>query len=89
MPAVDLFDRPGDLASPAYHAAAVTPNDNTDLTFVTRAVYVGGAGNITVNMADGTAGIVFSAVPVGTVLPIAVSRIKATGTTATLLVAIW
>ena len=36
------------LTSPADNAAAVTPSDSTDLAFTSRALYVGGAGNIVV-----------------------------------------
>jgi hypothetical protein len=33
--------------------------------------------------------IIFNAVPVGTVLPVQVSKLKSTGTTATLVNALW
>ncbi len=50
--------------------AAVTPSDTTLLNC--RAIYVGGAGSVIVNTAqsDGTS-VTFAAVPVGTILPIA------------------
>lgn len=70
-------------------AAVVTPSDTVDLAFVSRALYVGGAGNITVIMAGDGSTVLFSAVPAGLVLPIRVNRVKATGTTATLIVAMW
>lgn len=66
--------------------SAVTPDDTT-LLAPTRGLYIGGAGNITVDMADGSLGVVFTALPVGTLLPISVIRVKATGTTATAIVA--
>jgi len=69
------------------YAAAVTPSDATDLPFTTRAIYVGGTGAITLTMEAG-GDVVFSAVPVGTVLRVKATRIKATGTTATLMVAL-
>lgn len=50
------------------------------------AVYVGGAGNIT--LFTGGAAILFTAVPVGSILPVAGTRVNATGTTATALVAL-
>ncbi len=78
--------RPG-LDSPAEHAAAVTPNDSTDLTYATRALYVGGTGNIKVTTVGGET-LVLSAVPVG-VLPIRVTRVHSTSTTATSIVALW
>ena len=66
---------------------AVTPSDSTDLTTLARAIYVGGAGNVVAVQHDGTA-VTFTAVPAGTVLPIAVRRINATNTTATAIVAL-
>jgi len=92
----DLFgDEHYDFLAPAGFAAVVTPNDSTDLPFATRAVWVGGAGTLTVNMKGqnaqnpGQANVLISGIPAGTLLPIAVTRIKTTGTTATLIVALW
>jgi len=70
------------------YAAAITTSDTVSLTGITRAVYVGGAGNITAIMSNGDA-VLFTAVPVGTVLPIRCTRINATATTATLLIAMY
>lgn len=80
-----------DFAHPASDAVSVTPNDSADLAIVSRALYVGGAGNVTVVMEDGEPGdtVVFSDVKSSTVLPIAVRRVMATGTTATAIVALW
>lgn len=70
-------------------AATVIPNDATDLVNgQTRGVYVGGAGNMDVLMSDGSE-VTFSGIPVGTILPIAVKRVKATNTTATNIVALY
>jgi len=66
---------------------AVTPSDSTDLTTLARAIYVGGAGNVVAVQHDGTA-VTFTAVPAGTVLPIAIRRINSTSTTATAIVAL-
>lgn len=65
---------------------AITPHDTNDTTAVTEQIYVGGTGNITFTPADGGADVLLSAIPVGTQLPIKTTRVKATGTTATLLV---
>lgn len=51
-------------------------------------LYVGGAGNVSVVTIGGDT-ITFSAVPAGTILPIQVDRLRATGTTATLVNALW
>lgn len=68
---------------------AVTPSDSTDLTYSTcRAIYVGGAGNI--SLVDGNgATIVFSGVTAGSILPVQTARINATGTTATSIIALY
>lgn len=72
------------LEAPADRGEAITPNDGADLTYTTRGIYVGGAGNIVATM--GGVDVTFTAVQAGTVLPIRATRIKATGTTATGLV---
>ena len=74
--------------SPADSADEVTPSNSTDLTYITRGVYVGTGGDLTVTMKGGQ-DVVFANIPDGTILPIRVSRIKATGTTATDIVAMW
>jgi hypothetical protein len=86
MAAVDQFGyRTGSGANfPASRAEAVTPSDTVDLTYVTRGLWVGGAGNVAVVMVSGDA-VTFSGVVAGTLLPIRVSRVKSTSTTATLM----
>ena len=72
--------------SPCESAAAVTPSDSTLIR--ARALFVGGAGNLTVTMKDQT-DAVFTGVTAGTLLPISVTKVKSTGTTATNITAIW
>lgn len=74
-----------DLDSPARDAFTITPSDTEDLAETTRSIYVGGDGNLNVDMADGTT-VLFTAVKAGSVIPIRVSRVRATSTTATALV---
>lgn len=69
-----------ELHSPGMNAAAVTPSDSADLPNVSRALYVGGAGDVVVIPAGGTSSVTFSSVPAGSILPIRVSRVKLTGT---------
>ena len=73
----------------AKNAAAITPSDSADLANVAQAIYVGGAGDLTVNMAGTGSAILFKAVPTGTVLNGQFARVKATGTTATNLVELY
>ena len=66
-------------------AAVVTPSDTVNITGMTpKALYVGGAGNVSVVINKAT--VVFTAPPIGSLLPIGLTRVNATGTTATLLV---
>ena len=68
-------------------AVAVTPHDSTDLAKVTRGLYVGVSGDV-VAIIGGVA-ITFTAMAAGIIHPIAVTRVNATSTTATNLVAIY
>lgn len=78
--------RVGDLDSPATRLFAVTPDDTTLLAESTRAVYVGGAGNISVLPVGQGTSVTLTGVQGGTILPIRVARVNATGTTATAIV---
>lgn len=78
-------DHAPSLESPALHGFAVSPNDGTDLQEVTRAIYVGGSGSLTL-VFPSSAEITFAGLAGGTVLPVRAMRIKATGTTATAIV---
>lgn len=75
-----------EATAPASDAFAVTPNDSTDLSFIARSLFVGGAGDISVVTLEGTT--VSFTVPAGFILPLEVSRVRSTGTTATGIVAL-
>lgn len=72
---------------PFLNAKVVTPNDTTDLTIPARSLYIGGAGDVVVITGAGDA--TFKAAPAGFILEVAPIRVKATGTTATDIVALW
>jgi hypothetical protein len=55
----------------------------------TRALYVGGTGNVAVRMVGDQTTPIFSAVPAGAILPIRVDKVLSTGTTATSIVGIF
>lgn len=90
MAAVDGYDRlPANrLVGPYRYGEAVTPHASNDFTHVSRAIYVGGAGDIAVVLVDNTV-LTFKAVPVGTVLNVQARRVNAVNTTATLMLALW
>jgi hypothetical protein len=64
-------------------AAAVSPSDTAAVDFY--GLYVGGAGNVAVTTGAGN-DVLFTAPPVGAIIPLRIIRVKATGTTATALV---
>lgn len=88
MAAADLANKSNNVVDPASNAAAVTPNDSTDLAATSRAIYVGGAGNLAVITAGGQT-VTFTGVPAGAILPIRASRVMLTNTTATSIMALW
>lgn len=86
---MDKFsDFPTNLTAPAREGAVVTPNDQTDLTVLPRALFVGQGGAVAVNLAGGQS-VVFSGLASGTILPVRPRRVLATGTTATAIIALW
>lgn len=74
--------------APSTHGFAVTPDDNTDLSEVARALYVGVTGNLSLILADDSVAITFVAATAGSILPFAVRRVRSTGTTAASIVAL-
>ena len=75
--------------APATNAFAITPNDSTQLTFTTRAVYVGGAGNLVVRLSGDTANVTLVGVAAGTLLPIRAILVASTSTTATSIIGLY
>ena len=86
---MDSFkDFPNTPVSPVRDAAPITPSDTTPLATTTRALYVAQPGDVAVTMAGGQ-DVTFAAVPGGTLLPIRVTQVMATGTSAGGLLALW
>lgn len=74
--------------APAIGGFEISPHDTNALSKVTRAIYVGGAGHLTVTMHDGTV-VTFPSVLAGSLLPIRVRLVMATNTTATNIVGLY
>jgi hypothetical protein len=90
MPAIDDFQSfQASLESPAAQAIAVTPSDSVPLGHTTRALWVGGGGDVAVLMQGQNTPVTFASVPDGTLLPIRVDQVMSTDTTATAIVALW
>ena len=92
-PAIEKFGGMNGLGVEYPNAAAITPADDADMEYACRAIYVGGddggtAGNIALVTVNGDE-VTFKLVPVGKTLRVRAARVKATGTTATDLIALW
>lgn len=68
-------------------AINVTKSDSVVYTPPLQGLYIGGAGNVTIVDQYGNISL-FTAPPVGTLLPVAVSQVMSTNTTATAIVGI-
>jgi hypothetical protein len=64
-------------------AVAVSPNNTTQVDFV--GLYIGVAGDVTVTGGDGV-DVTFPGVPAGKDIPMLVTRVKSSGTTASSIV---
>lgn len=74
---------------PFVKGAAITTSDTVNFTLrPCRGIYVGGAGNMVVVMADGNA-ITLTGVTAGTIYALRAIRVNSTSTTATGLVALY
>lgn len=72
----------------ASHVAAVTPSDVTVFDSSTRGLYIGGTGDVAVTMESGAVET-FIGVIGGSILPIRCTKVMATNTTATALLALF
>jgi hypothetical protein len=73
--------------SPARNAVAVTPSDSENLATSAKALWVGQIGDVSVDTVGGQTAVVFKNC-LG-VLPVTAVRVRATGTTATDIVALY
>lgn len=76
------------LTSPPENAAEIVPDDAAGLPQVTRALYVGGGGDVALRMLGGGE-VTFRGLAAGTLMPIRADMVKRAGTTATGLVGLW
>lgn len=80
---MDTFENSTDsLISPAQFCFAIAPNDTGDLDRVTKAIYVGQAGDVTLRALDNDNDVTFRNVASGAILDVRVRAVRATGTTA-------
>lgn len=84
---VDRFAGMSSTLGPPYVGGAAITKSDTTIIDVTRAVWVGGTGDLAVRYADGTSDTLQS-VPAGTLLPIRIDKVMA-ATTATKISALY
>lgn len=64
----------------------VTPNDVAALPFLTKALYIGGAGDLVLRSPLGQSDVTFRNLPAGYILDVRAIAVRATGTSATAIV---
>lgn len=76
------------LTSPPEHAVEIAPDDHALLPHVTRALYVGGGGDVALRLSGGGE-VVLRNLQAGSLVPIRADMVRAAGTSATGLVGLW
>ena len=85
----DPFSDSADSAIAAARAPyPVIPSDSIELAVIPKALYVGCGGTIVLRGSAGDSDVTFRNVPAGSVLDVRVRFVRATGTTATDIVAL-
>jgi outer membrane receptor protein involved in Fe transport len=77
------------VSSPATRGVAVAPHDAEPLADVPKALFVGTGGSLTLRGVGGSGDVVFRNVPAGSVLPFRALFVRATGTSAADIVALY
>ena len=83
MPLDSFKDTPDTLISSARDCFSIAPSNTNEVYKVTKALYIGGSGNITLRTVGSVADVVFANVPSGAILDVRAEFVRATGTTAT------
>ena len=77
------------LSASSRRAVAVAPHDVNALADIPKALYVGTGGDIVARGVGGGADVTFKNVPSGSILPFRAEYIRATGTTALQILALY
>lgn len=86
----DQFSNSADqVSAPATRTVAIAPHDTNALTDIPKALYVGTGGNITMRGLNGASDQLWKNVPTGAILPFRAQYVRATGTTAADLLALY
>ncbi len=82
-------NRADDVSAPATSAVAVVPSDTAPLTDIPKALYVGTGGSVTMRGVNGSVDTLWKNVGSGTILPFRARYVRATGTSAADLLALY
>ena len=85
----DNFATSDGVSAPARRSVAVVPHDSNALTDIPKALYVGTGGTIAMRGVDGVADQSWKNVPPGSILPFRAQYVRATGTTAADILALY
>jgi hypothetical protein len=85
----DKFAGVDGVSAPATDAVLVTPHDINALADIPKALFVGTGGDIAMRGAGGSADQIWKGVPAGAILPFRARYIRATGTTAADILALY
>lgn len=77
------------INEPAPFGVAITPSDDTTYNPPLRKLWVGVTGHIAVQLSGMSTALTLSNVPVGMLDDLRISKVMATGTTATTMVGFW
>lgn len=83
-PYSNVFDAPAASSTAPY---AITPSDTAALTTVPKGIYVGKGGEVTLRGVGSDADVTYRNLPDASYIAIRASHVRATGTTATHLIA--
>jgi hypothetical protein len=83
----DPFPYTDSVTAPARKVVAVAPHDSNPLPDVSKALYVGTAGDVVLQGVGGGPDVTLKNVPAGTVLAIRATHVRNTGTSAQNIVA--
>ena len=86
MPKDNFQSSSDSLIAPAQFCFEVTPSDSQELQVVTKAIYVGEGGDVTLLAVDNATDVTFRNVPAGSILDVRVAAVRATGTSASQIV---
>lgn len=74
---------------PALNSFAITPSDSVVLPYITRAIYIGVGGDVSLILTKDNSAVLFKNVVAGSLLPLRVKQVMNTNTTATNIVGVY